>query len=355
MSRSAKNGSPKIGRVRAHIKEPSEIQVIHVCPHAGLGGIQRVATTFCREMPSQTTGLIIPRPGPIARWMQGSSVPLAYRMAADRTEVERCLDAADVVHIHAGRNPRTYEPALELASRWKKPFVMTLHGERVMPQLGGALVCCSPTVARMQTRNRTYWIPNAVPTAPYPPRRARRQERRLVLLRLHNGDQFEAEVFERLAASFPDRLEFWLLGKGSMVPPSYPMMQFGWQVDVRPFLEGADLLIHPVKPKRGAHDMAVLEAMAAGVVPLVSPVESASLSITHGFDGLVCGRSDDYLTAVEEFLTDPGRLEAMAYHAWLTARYRYNISQTLDQYRRVYALELALREHPVQAEAASAL
>ena len=150
------------------------------------------------------------------------------------------------------------------------------------------------------------------------------------------GEGPERAALEALASS---------LGLGDRV-------QFTGSLDtaqVYGHLKSASVMVLP--SVREGFGIAVLEAQAAGAVPVVvrSPANAAGDLIRDGVDGQFCEPTAESLAAsMQQLLADPARRVAMARHARQAAR-RHDWAQVADQMEDVYREAAALRD-PVKPE-----
>lgn len=122
----------------------------------------------------------------------------------------------------------------------------------------------------------------------------------------------------------------------------------GFRDDIPGLLAAADLFVLP--SRFDIFGMSALEAMAAGVPPLVSRTAGVSEILTHGEDGWLMETEDPQGLArgIRE-LADPARRESMGLRARETAK-RYSMDRHLDRlleiYREVAEEKKASRREP---------
>jgi glycosyltransferase involved in cell wall biosynthesis len=124
-------------------------------------------------------------------------------------------------------------------------------------------------------------------------------------------------------------------------------------VKVRKRLAEADIFL--LTSRFEGLSVAMLEALAAGCVPLVARVESgAGEAIRAGHNGLLIDAGEDdesriakvFAHRISELVEDPETLEDMSRNAWETARDRYAIEAHADHVGRVFdALQDAPARH----------
>jgi len=105
----------------------------------------------------------------------------------------------------------------------------------------------------------------------------------------------------------------------------------GWVDDVPALLAGWDVLGYPLR--RGAHataELALQEAMAAGVVPVVLDHGAVAGLVEHDVSGLVARDEDDYPRCLERLARDPALRRRLSDGARAHARERFGADRAAD-------------------------
>jgi N-acetyl-alpha-D-glucosaminyl L-malate synthase BshA len=110
----------------------------------------------------------------------------------------------------------------------------------------------------------------------------------------------------------------------------------GPQADVENLLPAADLFLLPSEYE--SFGLAALEAMACGVVPLVTAAGGLPEVVRDGVDGVLVpeGEIDSLGERALALLSDPGRLAEMGVRARETAAVRFARDGVLDRYEALY-------------------
>jgi sugar transferase (PEP-CTERM/EpsH1 system associated) len=149
---------------------------------------------------------------------------------------------------------------------------------------------------------------------------------------------FAREVLPRIRETLGD-VEFWIVGGGAgedvRALEKYPGVRVTGRVpDVRPFVWESDLSVAPIRIARGIQNK-VLEAMAMGVVTLVTPQAFEGLEVEAGRDLLVVPAEPEAFAAKAiEIFREPDRRQDMALHARQAVEEKYSWSarlQALDE------------------------
>jgi glycosyltransferase involved in cell wall biosynthesis len=137
------------------------------------------------------------------------------------------------------------------------------------------------------------------------------------------------------------RVELWLVGEEGT--STKQIKYLGFRKDVPRILGQADAFLYAPRPAEGAHDLAVLEAMAAGL-PIVSTyAESVAESVTHGHDGLLVPYGDEvgFRDSVRTLVQDPMLRARLGAAARQTVRARFDARQMarrhVEAYRQIIA------------------
>jgi glycosyltransferase involved in cell wall biosynthesis len=141
------------------------------------------------------------------------------------------------------------------------------------------------------------------------------------------GDQLNRERLERQCADagHPGRLEF-----------------AGYRSDVAGELQTLDVLLYLLNPCHyGTAEIALLEAMAMGVVPVVMPNPSERQVVEHGINGLVVRNAAELAQAVRRLGDDPAWRRTLGERAAASVRGRDTLARLAGglqaQYRAVLA------------------
>ena len=121
-----------------------------------------------------------------------------------------------------------------------------------------------------------------------------------------SGDGFAALAAQARALGVADRLDLR-----------------GYVEDLGAVLGELDVFGYPLAPENySTSDLALQEAMAAGIAPVVLPFGGAHTLVRHGETGLVARDEDDYPRAVEALHADPAERARLGRNARAEARAR---------------------------------
>jgi glycosyltransferase involved in cell wall biosynthesis len=337
--------------------------VLHVLPHPGGGGERYV------ELLSAIDGW---RPQRV--YLASSPSDAKLLVARSALRVHRAAAAADLVHVHGEVASLLCLP--RLATR---PSVVTLHGLNLLRRLNGALrpaavlslrllvrlasktICVSRAEYEEASRAlgaggpaRLALICNGVPQAVVPDaaeRRGARQAlgigpRELVAvyagsLEAHKDPLTVARAVAQLAAA-GEPLVLLLAGEGPLraelesigaLSPG-AIRTLGHCSNMRHLLAAADVFTLP--SVREGLSFALLEAMSAGVAPLVSDAPANIEAV--GDAGIVVARGDRraFAEALRRLCHDSGARAELASRARERVVGRYRADEMLRQTRAVY-------------------
>ena len=322
------------------MSSPGSPSVIHFLAWAERCGATRMVLNLCRAMPETRPAVWLPRPGPAARDFEHAGIP-CYTNEDLLRGPAAARERFSLMHIHCG----IYEPAAHRAARrLGLRSLATLHTRAVLPELDCPLVCVAAHTAALQDPfNRVRVIPNAVDTARFTPASAPRAAGdRLVILRVCRPERCAPYFLDAMRGVLARHAgaELWLAGEEGVTEGA--VRYLGTRDDVPELLRRADVFAYaPLED--GAHDVCVLEAMAAGVPPVLTDVAPVRESVTHGHDGLLVpyGDAGAFAAAVERVLDDAGLRETLGRNARRTAEERFSLERLAADYRRGYADALA--------------
>lgn len=107
--------------------------------------------------------------------------------------------------------------------------------------------------------------------------------------------------------------------------------------DILPYLEIFDVFGYPLQPFHfGTCEIAIGEAMLAGVVPVVMNNPAEKHIIEHGLTGFIAESEEDYAECIKFLYDDPVNREIMSNNASESARYKYNVENTIFKWNTVF-------------------
>ena len=111
---------------------------------------------------------------------------------------------------------------------------------------------------------------------------------------------FVMELFRKIKKAIPGAYFTWL-GGFCAIGDSYNNDNFPGKVDdVAPHLAEMDVFAYPLRPDHyGTCEIALGEAMAAGVVPVVMNNPAERLIVRHNVDGLVSKNDNDFILNIQ--------------------------------------------------------
>jgi glycosyltransferase involved in cell wall biosynthesis len=116
----------------------------------------------------------------------------------------------------------------------------------------------------------------------------------------------------------------------------------GWVDDVRPYLAGAACLVAPIRQGAGMRSK-VLEALAAGVPVVGTPVACEGIAVTPGEDALLGASPPELAAAAVRVIRDGGLRARLASGGRRLVEERYTWSHAARAYEGLYAEVVATR------------
>lgn len=339
----------------------------------GRGGIASLVTYLADALPARLPGVrldVLDTYGPGAFW----AMPPIFFVALLKVILARCVGQASLLHVHmACYGSAVRKPVLALvATTIGLPTVMHLHGadfddffHALAPWQRSALVWVLRRCVRVVVIGN-HWRDFAVKEVGLDPAR---------VVLIHNGAPASARTIHEVSNQAPKLLMLGELGPRKGTPEliaalatpelrrsawtatlagNGPVNQFrsevaalglssrihlpGWQTtdQVRVLLEAADILLLP-SHKEGL-PMAILEAMAAGVTIISTPVGSIPDAITDCETGLLVPPGDAIALAraILRMLHDPALRQRLAVNARARFELMFSIDRTADGVATLY-------------------
>jgi glycosyltransferase involved in cell wall biosynthesis len=319
-----------------------------------IGAAREDAAGACRH---RVISLLSADAGAVARAAEAGIQVLS---APPPAELELLLSAADIVQAHFWNNPALHAwlgsglPAMRLIV-WC--HVNGLHPPQSLP---GTLFERADLVAA--TSAASLHLPAFRAAAPH--RRAMlfagADFSRLDGLRRQEHDGFNVGYigvldfvklhpdFIQLCAMVRDRVvHFHVCGDGAdrvrlerqaVAAGLHARMHFyGHMDDIRPILARCDVFGYPLCPDTYCTaELALQEAMYAGLPPVVFPYGGLDRLVRHGHDGWVVSSKGEYVRALDILSTDPVLVHRLRTNAIAGARTRFGRARTLREATGVY-------------------
>lgn len=321
------------------------IRVAHFNQFNCVGGIEQMLIHLCRhadrsrfENRLATTG-----ESPMSAELQSLGVHV-YTTPGGYAEAARW---ADLINLHMGEYAYS-APMLPLVQSFGVPYVVTLHDRFVLPPIATPAICTSHHVHAMQTEMRRFvTIPNGVDLARFQPRpRARRPE--VVLTRVCRPPKcapYFWEAVHLVLARYP-QARVRIVGNPDPGTHPDPRVEFlGIRRDIPEILADTDLFVYTPYPHLGSHDVAVLEASAAGVPCVVSDTPPVRETVEEGRTGYRVPFGDVHalVARVGELIENTALRRQMGEAAAALARERFDVRITARRYEAVYEAVLHAR------------
>lgn len=316
------------------MSSPGVGRVLHFAAWAARSGAERLVLNLCKATRDLEPAIWFPREGPMVAEFEDAGIPrlTTKDVLADPAATRSRFS---LLHIHCGgHEPGIHRTARRLGMR----SLTTLHSYASLPELDCPLICVAPHTAAVQDPyNHVRVIPNSIDTGeftPGPPAPAGR----MVIVRVCRPDRC-APYFLDAMRGVLDRhpgAELWLIGETGASDSR--VRYFGSVGGVASLLRQADVFAYAPLPDAGAHDLCVLEAMAAGVPPVVTDVCSVRDSVTHLHDGMVVpfDSPEAFAAAVERLIDDAALRSELSRNARSTAVDRFSLDRLASDYRCVY-------------------
>lgn len=322
--------------------------VIHILEWPGNGGIERMVETLSRSQGAASKGFLFFREGPGLNRFLGLNkncliverVFSSHGAALD--VILSFLDRAELMHLHT---MYLSPPEAHFLDNCGKPAVVTLHANSVLPDTKHHIVCLSKQIAvKQRQRLQCEVIENGVDCSIFYPGSIR-NDGRVILIRVCRPERSAPEFWDvviPVLRKYPNT-ELWIVGESGR--EERQVRYFGFVEEVAPLLREADIfLFFPVHPG-GAHDLCILEAMAAGLAVLTVDSVGTAESVRHGHDGIV-GQLPDTLglrDALEELVSNRALRARLSWEARKTALSCFSHSRMRARYQNIYLKALLSR------------
>ena len=326
------------------------MRVLHVMPYDGPGGFCRVILDLCKQTRSSHPSVAVFREGMWTPRFREAGIRvdnvteiMARRRIADRLRgLEALVEGIDLINVHLG--PVLQDQVAAFPEMLGIPATFTLHYAYRIPVSNAHIICTSPWLVALQRPSNTcHVITNGVDVVRFrPPAGPPRDPIIVRVCRPERCAHYFWDAVEPVLRRHP-RAKLWILGESGS--SSSQVVYWGYRDDVPAMLRRASILAYTPRPNEGAFDLAILEAMASGVVPIVTDVDCVAEAVTSGRDGVLVPYGDvlAFERALDRAVGDPARVAKMAASARKTATARYDIRDVAREYDRVYKAILTPR------------
>ncbi len=343
-----------------------EISVLHVIHCLTVGGASRAMAALAEEQarePGANIAILSLTP---ANRAAAAELPRHIELIDGHgwAGVRESIARAAIVHVHAWNAPQTYQ-LLRMALPASRLLLWYHVAGRAVPQLiprafaaraSEVAVACSAAVSGSGFAGAR--LPEVVLPTRDLSRFARvRPRAHDGVVAGHVGSLDGVRIPPGLLTAYADprlegvrfafagtgEAEASLRGEAKVSGIDQRVSWLGHVPDIEQALAGFDLFCAPIGP--GAYsssDLSIMEAMAAGVPPVVLSPEGTSDLVTDGVDGLVTGNMEAYIGAVARLAADAPLRRRLGAAARERALHSFHPSCTAAAFARIY--ERMLRE-----------
>ncbi len=343
-------------------------RILHITPHMG-GGVGRVLRHF--TVASRESGLYTHRIVCLdyaneqsLHWSIATEISVDGGMRQNTAGLREAVAAADIVHIHWWNHPLLYD--FMDGGDWP-PFRAVLwahvnghHPPHVIPDsvldygdlfvLGTPYSEHVPAIANRSAHWRSQSIRTVFASSGY-------EHVVTVQPEPHRGFQvgyigtvdygkMHSDYLRMHAAvNLPDvnyvvcggarHAELWREASQLGVADRFDIR--GHVTDIGRVLAQLDVFGYPLQPHHyGASEVALVEAMVCGVVPVVLSNGCEREIVSDGSSGIVAEGVEQYTRAIEYLYRNPSIRRRMSAAARTEARRRFHISRTVAPWHRIY-------------------
>lgn len=315
------------------------MRITHVLPYSGKAGTERFVAYICQSNVGISNHVVLLQDGDAYEMFlnYGIKCTIDPRPAKNISSLEarNIYATSDCIHYH------TCGSVLQgssIASENKRPLIVTVHWQQEIALVRALVVCPTPYVASLQhPHNKCIVIGNGIPIKRFH-QMPRTTKMPPVLLRACRSDKcppYFWRVMSSVLNLYPEA-QLWIVGENGK--STQQIKYFGFVDDIYDFLCRADILVYPARPNVGASDLLVMEAMAAGCVPVVTNVPCVDHLVEHRFDGIKVeyGNCKHFEESIIELLTDHSLRQSLSSIAMKTARSRFDVRLTAAHYKKAY-------------------
>jgi len=359
-------------------------RVVHVIDQLRPGGPLQAVIGFCRQQPIAATSQhrIISLLPPDARAVAAAEqTGIAVAARPNQAMLQQEFTAADIVHVHFWNNPTIHAwmstnlPAIRVLI-WC--HVNGQHGPHVLPRslfaFADMVAATSPASLELPafqeaSADRKLAIPAGADFSRLAGLRPQPLDSFIVgYLGSLDFTKLHPEAISLSAAVRVATARFHFCGDGNDRPLIEQQARQqgiserchfpGHQEDIAPLLAAFTVFGYPLRPQNTCtSELALQEAMYAGIPPVVFPHGGLDTLVRHGTTGLVAAQPAEYSRAIEWLFHHPAERKRLGEQAAREAREQFGGTRTAARMAAAYEQLLMLpkrrrRLHPLTGAAA---
>ncbi len=300
-----------------------------VCSYSNLRDRERFSSIIVGSNPAPD--------GAVASDLRFAGAPVYYGWAACWAAVRW----ADIIDFHTSGDQYDLYALIQSSG---KPYVLTLHFNRVMPVLPAITVCTSLGSYEIQPdKERCVLIPNGIDLSRFKPEtRPARQE--VVITRICRPERcalYFWPAMQRILRQHP-HVRLQIVGNdetGDNAVRSEGQVSFlGFRRDIDAILADTDIFVYTPYPDEGTKDLVIMEASAMGVPCIVADSPQVRESVWDGENGFVppFGDAEAFVARIETLITDVALRRRMGRNAIRIAREHFDMAAGVRRLEAVF-------------------
>jgi glycosyltransferase involved in cell wall biosynthesis len=141
--------------------------------------------------------------------------------------------------------------------------------------------------------------------------------------------------------------EKWLAREARLMGIDDKFNFTGQVADINNYLSIFDVFGYPLSPRHyGACDQALIESMAAGVVPVVLGNRMEKFMVRHNLSGIVAENENEYVDAIHTLYKDPNLRKSLSRKATKYAREIFSVDKAISDWEKIFEEILELQKTP---------
>jgi glycosyltransferase involved in cell wall biosynthesis len=339
--------------------------VLHLIHCLAPGGAARAALELAVHSESPSTILSL-TPARSVMLAEARAMDVAVVDYSSMADLLARIDAADIVLVHTWNTPELFGLLIGQLPPVRLSIWVHIAGRAVPQVVPGIIVQRADAVVATSERSLAH-IRDAATGGPIEPRvilplrnldafsnvaRRRSERYRVAYVGALDGHKLHADVIAQIARIDAPGLRFTFIGDGpwrtalgrqAAESSAADAIAFcGWVGDMPAALADVDVLAVPMP---GSADLAIMEAMAAGIPPVILSPEGTSDLVTDGVDGIVTERHDQFIAALSALGCDARRRKFLGAAARATAMTRFDPRHTARAFDALWEAMLNLPKH----------
>lgn len=322
--------------------------VAMIALHTIVGGMERIVLDICRNLPRYRATFFYANQGPFVAEFKKAGIPTAplYLSPEKHSNIQESgldskalglIDGHSIVHYHC---MRLSEFEIATLRTLKRPVIIGLHWPTALPKIPWPILIPSESILRVQhPENRCLYVPNGTDLVRFKPPSAKPAKKTLRIVRVCRPEKCADYFWDAVRTIMERNPHVSVDIVGEEGKSSERITYHGVTHEVPGILSQADIFFYAPFPDVGAHDVAILEAMAMELPCVLSDVPCVRTSkVEHGRSGFLfpANETETAVGYLQKLIDDPALRQSMGARARQIVAAEFSIQTMAKRLEDIY-------------------